>query len=136
MPTPGHARIGIGQRGDNPRHPRRDQRLGARRGLAMMRAGLQRHIGHRPPRARPRLLQSHGFGMGPPAPLRPAPAQHHTLFHNHTAYRRIGPDRPKAPRAKAQGMGHVIGIAHSSGSAPGRSSDTKRSKSSAAWKFL
>jgi hypothetical protein len=37
-------------------------------------------------------------------------------------------------------VGHVVGIfgpgGHSSGAALGRSSDTNRSKSSAAWKFL
>ena len=50
----------------------------------------------------------------------------------------------EAPRGKAQGMGHVgfvrgpvwRAVAHSSVLSPGRSSLTKRSKSSAAWKFL
>ena len=41
-----------------------------------------------------------------------------------------------ARRAKAQGMGHVIGVRHSSAALPGRSSLTKPSKSSAVWKFL
>ena len=82
----------------------------------------------------------HGFGMRTPARLRPAAAKDHAVFDDDAANGRVWPGTAKTPRGKAQGVGHMalvcLQIAHSSGEVVGRSSDTKRSKSSAAWKFL
>ena len=83
-----------------------------------------------------RLIQGAAFGMGAPTGLRPATANNLTILDQHAADRRIGPDIAKTPRRKAQGMGHMVEIAHSSVVGAGRNSLTKRSKSSAAWKFL
>ena len=92
-----HARVGIGQRGYNPRNPRRTQSLGTGRGLAVMRAGFQRDIGRGTPRRFARLRQGHSLGMRSAAKLRPA-TPHHSAVHDHAAHRRIGPSATQAPR--------------------------------------
>ncbi len=135
-----HARVRVGQRSDNACDLRCDQRFGARGRPAVVGARFQRDIGRCPGGQRPGLLQGPHFGMGPPARLGPAPPHNQTVLYQDAANRRVWPGVAKAPRRQAQGMGHMAGIfrlgGHSSPAAPGRSSDTKPSKSSAVWKFL
>ena len=60
-------RIGIDQRGDHPRDAGRDDGVGAGRRLAVMRAGLERHVERRAARGGAGAAQRLGLGMGPPA---------------------------------------------------------------------
>jgi len=101
-----------------------------------MSARLQRDIGGGAACQRTRLIQRAALGMGAAAGLCPTTTNDLARAHQHAADRRIGPDIPHTPRRKAQGMGHMGLIAHSSEAGAGRNSLTKRSKSSAAWKFL
>lgn len=86
------------------------------------------------------LLQRADLGMGAAARLGPAATDDQPILDDDATDGGVGPDIAKAPRGKAQGVGHVVGIfkpgGHSSPAAPGRSSLTKPSKSSAVWKFL
>ena len=56
------------------------------------------------------------------------------ILHDHAAHRRVRPDIAQAPPRQPQRVVHVAQVGGHSDA--GRSSDTKRSKSSAAWKFL
>ena len=102
----------------------------------MMGARLKRDIGGGAACQRTRLIQRAALGMGAAAGLGPATTNDLARAHQHAADRRIGPDIPHAPRRKTQSVGHMVEIAHSSEVGAGRNSLTKRSKSSAAWKFL
>ena len=104
--------------------------------MPVMGTGFQCDIGGGAARQWPGLIQGPPFGMGAAARLRPTAPGDLAVLDQHRANRRIGPDIAEAPRRKAQGMGHMYKVAHSSADGAGRSSDTKRSKSSAAWKFL
>ena len=137
------ARVRIGHGRDDARDARRDQPAGAGRRAAMMGAGLQRHIGRGAARGLARHVQRHAFGMGAPAGLGPAAPHDAAIPDDDAAHRRVRPDIAQTPRGKAQGMAHVadvvLGGGHAadySDAAPGRSSETNLSKSSASWKFL
>ena len=134
MAAPGDARVGIGQRRDDPRDARTDQSFGAGRGAAVVGAGFKGDIGRCPPRGRTRHVQRHPLGMGTPAGLGPAPARDPAICHDHAAHGGVRPDVAQAPPRQPQRVVHVAQVGGHSDA--GRSSDTKRSKSSAAWKFL
>ena len=136
MATATDAGIGVCDAGDDAGNASQNQRLGAGRGLAVVGAGFKRDIGGGPARGIACLCKRHAFSMRTTAGLGDAAPNDAAIPHDHAANGRVRPHSTKAPGRKAKGMGHVIGIAHSSEDALGRSSDTKRSKSSAAWKFL
>ena len=75
MPAPGDARVGVLQRADDAGDAGGDQRLGAGRRPAVMRAGLQRHVDGRAARerARPRRAPASRRAAGRPARSTPAP---------------------------------------------------------------
>ena len=63
---PGDQRVGVGEGRDDAAHARRDQRVAARAGAAMVGAGLQRDPGSRANGGiapRRRIAQRHDFGM-------------------------------------------------------------------------
>ena len=92
---PRDARVCILERGDNPRDARRNQRLGAGRGLSVMGAGFERDIGRGPTRRRARLRQRLRFGMGSAAGLGPAtPDDTLAGGHDHAAHSRVRPCPP------------------------------------------
>ena len=132
----GDAGVGVGEGGDGAGEFGGDQRRSAGGRVAMVGAGFQGDIGGGALRGVPGLFQRADLGMGAAAGLGPAATDHDPAPDEDTADGGIGPDIAKAPRGEAQGMGHVVGVGHSSPAAPGRSSETKPSKSSAVWKFL
>ena len=95
MALPRHLRIGILDRRDHPRNPRGDDGVGARRRLAVMGAGFERHIERRPAGAGAGARQRLDLRMGTPARLRPAAADDHRriagLIDHDGADRGIGP---------------------------------------------
>ena len=137
-PLPRHPRVAVLDGADHAGDAGGDQRLGAGRGAAVMGAGLERDIGGGAARQLPGLGQRQGFGMGPPARLGPAAPDDPAALHDHAADGGVRPTQALAPAAQRQGQGHepCVVRTHSSGGAWGRSSLTKSSKSSAAWKFL
>jgi len=153
---PGRARIGVGERGDDAGHARLGEGDGAGGRHPVMRAGLERDIGGRPPRRRAGRGERPGLGMGPPA-RRGRGARHDApLPHEDAADGGVGPrgalsaqPEPESEREKARiRLGERPGGArirlpgragaafHSPVCSVGRSSLTNLSKSSAAWKFL
>ncbi len=104
-----------------------------------MGAGFKRHIDRGAARQVAGLRQRLGLGMGAPPGPGPAAPDDPAMGNDDAAHGGIGPYRPQTPRPERQGMGHVPGIVcrgHSLSVSGGRSSLTKSSKSSAAWKFL
>jgi hypothetical protein len=132
----GNARVGIGEGGDDPRDVCDVLGFGAGRGVAVVGSGLQRDVGGGAFVEGTCLFQGADFGVGAAAGLGPAATDDDPVLDDDAADSRVGPDIAQAPRGEAQGVGHVIGVAHSSAALPGRSSLTKPSKSSAVWKFL
>ncbi len=133
-PRPVGARVGVAHRHHDPRDPRRDQRVGAGRRRADMRAGLQRDVRRGPPRGRARLRERPRLGVRPAAVAGARAAEHGAAALDHAADRRVGPAPPEPARGERERVVHEPRVAHADGG--GRSSWTKASKSSAAWKFL
>ena len=73
-PGAGDLRIGVFQRRDDAGDARRDDGVGAGRRLAVMRAGLERHVKRRAARGRAGAAQRLDLRMRPAAGLRPAAA--------------------------------------------------------------
>jgi len=98
-PAAARAVIGIADADHRPRDPGGDGQVRASRAArAVVRAGLQCHIQRRAARRCARLFEGDGLGMGPPAGLRPAAADHLAMLDEDRADRGIGP----AQRARAQ----------------------------------
>ena len=137
-PRARHARVAVLDRRHDARHSGGDQRIGAGRGLAVVRTGFERDVGGRPTRRVTGLGQRLRFRMRPPSRRRMAAPDDAAVLDDDAAHRRIGPGPPHAAAAQAQRMGHVAGVVegHFSGTASGRNSLTNLSKSSASWKFL
>jgi hypothetical protein len=64
IPLPAYPRIRIVERRHDTRNARRDDRIGARRGFAVMAARLESDVERRAPGRLPRLAQRFGLGMG------------------------------------------------------------------------
>ena len=95
--------IGIDQRRNHARNASRDDRVGARRRLAMMRAGLERYIKRGATRRIAGTGERLGLGMGPPARLRPAAANDDSVLDEHRADCGIGPGAPEPVPAERKG---------------------------------
>ena len=91
MALPGHFRIGILDRRHHARNAGGDDRIGAGRRLAEMRARLQRHIERGAARGLAGARQRLGLGMGPAAGLGPAAADDDAVLDHDRADGGIGP---------------------------------------------
>ena len=99
-PLPPDQRIGVLDRRHDPRHARLDDRVGAGRRRAEMRAGLERHIERRAARRLSGLSQRDPLRVRPPAGRGDAASDHRAVLDQNRADRRIG--RGKAERSFAQ----------------------------------
>ena len=139
--APVDPRVRIAKRNHHARHPGGHQGFGAGRRPAVMGAGLQRHIGRRAPRRGPGHGEGRGLGMGAASRRGPPAADHPAPGHDDAAHGRVRPDLPEPAARQPERRAHEVGILagghqSSGGTGAGRSSETKSSKSSAAWKFL
>ena len=96
----GDAAVGVLERADDARNSRRDDRLGAGRRRAVMRAGLQRHIERRAARRLARLVDGEAFGVRAPARRGDAAPDDDAIAHDQRADRRVG--RGEAERRAAR----------------------------------
>ena len=83
------------------------QRIGTRRRLAPVAAGLERDVGGRTVRLIPRHLQRLCLGMGATAGGGEASADNAVVLDNDAADRGVGPSRAKAPPSKGEGGAHM-----------------------------
>ena len=141
-------RAGRGPRSRPPPAPPRPRPAPSAQGgvAAGVGAGLERDVGGGAARAarRPRASATVSACGRPPSPVRPRPTTR-PLVHEDAADRRVRPDPPEPAPRQPERRAHparvpvVLGHRAQSSSRPaaaGRSSETKSSKSSAAWKFL
>ena len=89
VPLPGHFRVRVLHRRDDPRDAGRDDRLGAGRRLADMRAGLERHVEGRAARRLARLGDRDRLGMRPPARRGDAAADDYAVLDQNGADGRV-----------------------------------------------
>ena len=114
MPLPRHFGIGIFQRRHHARYAGGDDRVGAGRRFAVMRAWLERDVQRR---AKGRVIcpragaaQRLDLGMRPAAGLRPAAADDHAILDDDRADRRIGPGAAQPAAAERQRERHEAGV--------------------------
>ena len=117
MAAPGDAGIRIRDRRHDPREPRGDDRVGAGRRAAVMRAGLQGDVERRAARRRAGHRQGLGLGMRPAARRRRALADDALLpgrpRHHDGADGGVRPGAPEIAPPERQGQAHEAGlIAH------------------------
>jgi hypothetical protein len=140
VPFARDARVRVGKCVDHACHTCSDQSVGAGRGLAMVGARFQGHVGRGPLSRDTGLGKGLRFAVGPTTGRCDTAPQDAGAVDDHASDRRVGPGLPEISRANGQSQAHpprVNRLGHSSGSVcSGRSSCTKSSKSSAAWKFL
>src|SRR4051794_10963151 len=102
--------IGVDQRRNHARDAGRDDRVSARRRLAVMRAGLERHVQRgaagRVAGTRKRL----GLGVGAATRLRPTAPDDDTVLDDHRADRGIGPGTPEPTPAKRKCEAHEAAV--------------------------
>ena len=143
------ARIRITKGTNNAADTGLDEGFCARGRLARMCAGLQCHINRGASRRVPCLGQSLRLCMRTAPGRCPSAPNNPSALHDHAAHSRVGPDVPLPAPAERQRKLHVAFVyirrrkrrrhpswVHSSEGDGGRSSLTKLSKSSMAWKFL
>ena len=97
-------------RDHHARHPGDDQRIGTRRGAALMGARLQRHVGCRAARAFTRLAQCKHLRMGLAGALVPALAHDRIAMGNDAADAGVGLRGEQAALGEAQCLRHVCVI--------------------------
>ena len=102
MALPGHFRIGIFDRRHHARNAGRDHRIDARRRLAEMRTGLQRHIERGAARGFAGASQRLGLGMRPTARLRPAAADDDAVLDDDRTDGRVRPGAAQPAPAERQ----------------------------------
>ena len=102
--------FGVFQRGDNARNTGRNNRVRARRCLAVVRARLKRHTERRAVRRVACATQRLDFRMRPPAGLCPAAADDHAVFDDHRADRRIWPCTAEPAPAERERERHEAAI--------------------------
>ena len=110
-----HPRVGIGHRHDDARDPRRDQRVGARRRVALVRARFQRDVKGRAARRRAGLRQRQRLGMRAAAFGGPAAADDDRLARlvardHDRAHGRIGIGATEVAPAETQRRSHEPAI--------------------------
>ena len=89
-----------------PRDAGGQHEVGAGRGAAMMRAGLEGHVGRAAARRLAGTLDRLALGMRPAAGLGPAAPDHAPVLDQHAAHGRIGPDIAQATLRQGQRHGH------------------------------
>ena len=90
-----------------------EDRAHARRRAADMGAGLEGHVERGAARARSRLLEGHGLGMGRPERAMPALAHDASALHDERAHHGIGAHASAAPLGHAQRAPHERHLVHS-----------------------
>ena len=105
-----HLRIGILHRRHHPHNPRRNQCLGARRGTAMVRTRLQRHVHRRATRRITRLHQSMNFSVRFTGALVPALPHHPAVLDDDAADARIRAGAVHAALSELQRLRHMLVI--------------------------
>ena len=106
MALAGDLRIGILQRRHHARDAGRHDGVDAGRRLAVMRAGLERHVERRAARRLAGAPQRLDLGMRPPARLGPAAPDHDAVLHHDRADRRIRPRIAEPAPAERQRERH------------------------------
>ena len=105
-------RIRVFERRDDARHPGRDQRVGARRGAPVMRAGLERDVRGRAAGAITGSRERAGFGVRASGRLGGALADDLAVAHEHAADPRIRRGTTTGGGAHLQRLRHRLVVAH------------------------
>ena len=111
-------RIGIAHGGDDPGHTRADDRVGARRLLALMRAGLEGDDQRRPSSPLAGVGQRHRFGVPITVLRMPSFAYQLTVPEYDRSHQRILLDLSPTPPGEVEGTGHCLPLVHSSARSP------------------
>ncbi len=104
--APSHQRIGVGHRRHHAADASGNQRVGARRGAAVVAAWLQRHIGGGAGGLGAGFGQRVHFGVRLTGAVVPAAAHQLAIAHQHAAHARIGRGGEEALGGQAQGLRH------------------------------
>jgi hypothetical protein len=104
------ARVRVLDGGNDTGDPCPHQRLRTGAGPAMMRAGLQRHIGSGAACGFARHVQGFRFGVGPAAGLRPPDTQKAAVLDDHAADIGVFRRGAQRPAAKPERMVHPAGV--------------------------
>ena len=105
----GHQRIGIFERRHHARHPHADQRVHARRGAALVRAGLQIQIQRGAPRQFPGLRQRDRLGVMHPGIRVKTPAHNPAVALEHRPHHGVGAGQRAAFPRQAKRLVHECG---------------------------
>ena len=109
--APCNPRVGVVKRKENRFQTRRHQRIGARGGLAGMRARLQRDISRAAARCIASFAKGFGFGVRASAALRPARADNRTIgTDNNAADRRVGARHALPAQSQTQSLFHEMPV--------------------------
>ena len=127
-----YTRIRVRDGTDDPCDARADQRFGAGRCLAVVRAGLERHVGGRTLRLVTGGLQGDDLGVRLTRALVPPFADHRRIADQHAAHHRVGRGVPEpAPRQPGRHL-QILGVAPhaslTSGSTTSRPSCSRASR--------
>ena len=101
-------RVRVAVAGDDPRDTGPDQGVGARRGVAGVGAGLQRHVDGRAAGPLPRPLEGDRLGVGAAETPVVALAHHLPVAHHDGADHRVRGDAVAAPGGQAQGLAQEV----------------------------
>ena len=105
-------RVRVSHGGDHPRYARSDDGVGARRLLAMMRAGLEGDDQRRPSSPITCICQRHSLSV-PVAILRmPSFAYDFTIFEHHRTDERIMLNSPPTSQRQIEGTAHRLLLVH------------------------
>jgi hypothetical protein len=107
VPLPGNFRVGILDGRYDAGNARCDHRIHARRRLANMRTGLERHVKRGATRGLARAPQRLRLGVRPAAWLSPATPDDDAIPHDDSAHGRIGPGASLPAPAERQRQLHV-----------------------------
>ncbi|MNF62061.1 hypothetical protein D3C84_437320 [compost metagenome] len=106
----GDCRVRVLHGRHHPCQPGVDQCIGARRGAAVMAAGLQRHVGGGTTGILAGSAQGMNFGVGFAGAHVPAFADNLPVTYDHTAHPRVGMGGVVAVARQFQGTRHVMGV--------------------------
>ena len=102
--------VGAERRGDHPAHAGVDQRHGAGRRAAVVRAGLERDVDRGAERARAGPAQRLDLGVRPAARLGPAAAHDAAVLDHHAADRGVRPGAAEAALGQPQRQRHEAAV--------------------------
>ena len=106
----GHQRIGVLDGRHHARHAGADQRIGAGRRAALVRAGLQVEVERGAARLLAGLRQGDDFGVLQPGVGVEAAAHHFAVAHQHRAHHGIGTGQRRALARQVEGFAHECGV--------------------------